>query len=351
MATRYIMTHEVIRREEARLLRIFEAYPVNGRKTNTGTIKMIREEIGNMTFRIARKCNVSVNYPRWSIQGKKVVLGEPSILLPTLRYVSFEIKDALLARFEERMPEDFILWNFSPLSPHLWYLQALVYVLVIAFIVEHLGLRKLAYLAVPVLLAGNLIKGNYSLLLLGKDYCHVYYARNFLYCGLPFFWLGCLFGERKEALEGCLDKKKMTLLLGGILVFWNMALMEQRWLTKMNALGTEEEYGGTIFLAVCIFLLFIGWQNFYKENVVTRIMAKIGKDYSMLIYVLHYAVLQALSKCFKGRHTMLARGYRQYGMMFVFAATVVLVAAYGAAKRKLRENSTVKVGNAVLERV
>ena len=38
----------------------------------------------------------------------------------------------------------------------------------------------------------------------------------------------------------------------------------------------------------------------------------------MLIYVLHYAVLQALSKCFKGRHTMLARGYRQYGMMFVF---------------------------------
>lgn len=30
---------------------------------------------------------------------------------------------------------------------------------------------------------------------------------------------------------------------------------------------------------------FIGWQNFYKENVVTRIMAKIGKDYSMLIYV------------------------------------------------------------------
>lgn len=55
------MTHEVIRREEARLLRILEEYPVNGRKTNTGTIKMIRKEIGNMTFRIARKCNVSVN--------------------------------------------------------------------------------------------------------------------------------------------------------------------------------------------------------------------------------------------------------------------------------------------------
>ena len=71
MATRYIMTYEVIRQEEARLQGRFEAYPVNGRKTSAETIKKIRKEIGNMTFRIARKCNVSVNYPKWSIQGKK----------------------------------------------------------------------------------------------------------------------------------------------------------------------------------------------------------------------------------------------------------------------------------------
>lgn len=90
MATRYIITYEVIRQEEARLQGRFEAYPVNGRKTSAETIKKIRKEIGNMTFRIARKCNVSVNYPKWSIQGKKVVLGEPTILLPTLRYVGFE---------------------------------------------------------------------------------------------------------------------------------------------------------------------------------------------------------------------------------------------------------------------
>lgn len=60
MATRYFMTYEAIRQEE----------------TSTGTIKMIRKEIGDMTFRIARKCNVSVNYPRWSIQGKKEQLLE-----------------------------------------------------------------------------------------------------------------------------------------------------------------------------------------------------------------------------------------------------------------------------------
>ena len=192
------------------------------------------------------------------------------------------------------MPEDFI-YEFSPLSPHLWYLQALVYVLVIAFI-RTFRLKEACISGNSGIAGRNPIQRKLFSAPSGKRYYAFDEVREaFLYCGLPFFWLGCLFGERKEALEGCLDKKKMTLLLGGILVFWNMALMEQRWLTKMNALGTEEEYGGTIFLAVCIFLLFIGWQNFYKENVVTRIMAKIGKDYSMLIYVLHYAVLQALS--------------------------------------------------------
>lgn len=90
MATRYILTYEVIRKEEARLQEKIRLYPVNGRKTATATIKQIRKDIGDMTFRIARKCNVSVNYPRWSIQGKNLVLGEPTILLPSLRYVNFE---------------------------------------------------------------------------------------------------------------------------------------------------------------------------------------------------------------------------------------------------------------------
>ena len=93
------------------------------------------------------------------------------------------------------------------------------------------------------------------------------------------------------------------------------------------------------FLAICIFLLFVGWQNFYVENSLTRALAKVGKDYSMLIYVLHYAVLQALSRCFKGRRSLLAKGYHQYGMMFVFAVTVMMVAVYVNARKKLRMSS------------
>ena len=247
------------------------------------------------------------------------------------------IKEALLARFEERTPTDFILWNFSPLSPHLWYLQALLYVLVIAWLVERLGIRRLIYVAVPLLLAGNLIRGNYSLFFWEKDECHIYYARNFLYCGLPFFWIGCWMGERKEALLNFLDKKKMLFLLCCVPVFWKLELTERKWLQHMHALGTEEEYMGTIFLAVCIFLIFVGWQNFYEENFLTRALATVGKEYSMLIYVLHYAVLQALSRSLKGEKTLLAKSYRQYGMMLVFAVTAVMVAAYCYTRKHIQK--------------
>lgn len=247
-----------------------------------------------------------------------------------------KISEILLNRLEDKTPEDYILWNFSPLVPHLWYLQALLYVLVLAALVEYLGLRKLAYLAIPVLLVGNLIRGNYSLLFWKKDYCHIYYARNFLYCGLPFFWLGCWFGERKEQLAAYLNKKRMALLLIGVPVFWKMSLMERKWLEKRNVLGSEEEYAGTILMAICIFLFFIGWQKVYVENDFTRALAKIGKEYSMYIYIFHYAVLQALSQCLNDKKSPVAKGYQQYGMIFIFVVTVILVAFFVRTKRAKR---------------
>ena len=115
----------------------------------------------------------------------------------------------------------------------------------------------------------------------------------------PFSGWAAWFGERKEAIGGAVsNKKKMTLLLVGIAGFlehgtYGAKMAYEKW----NALGTEEEYGGTILLAVCIFLLFIGWQNFYKENGGNP---DNGKNWERLFYadlcILHYAVLQALSQ-------------------------------------------------------
>lgn len=136
------------------------------------------------------------------------------------------IKEALLARFEKRVPEDFILWNFSPLSPHLWYLQALLYVLVIAFIVEHLGLRKLAYLAIPVLLAGSLIKGSYSLFLWEKKTVIFIMQGTFCTADFPFSgWAAGLDPERRLFLAFWTGRKWdfccVDFLFSGIWLLWS----------------------------------------------------------------------------------------------------------------------------------
>ena len=223
------------------------------------------------------------------------------------------IKDALLARFEERMPEDFILWNFSPLSPHLWYLQALVYVLVIAFIVEHLGLKEACISGNSGTVGRKPDKGKLFSVSFWEKIIAMFIMREiFCIVACPFSGWAAWFGARKEALGGLSRQKENDIaLLGGTSWFsgtWHV--MEQKMACeKRNALGTQEEYGGTIFLAICIFLLFIGWQNFYVENVGNPDnWQKSGKDYSMLIYVLALCgAAGACPECFKGRRSLLAK--------------------------------------------
>jgi len=64
--------------------------PVDGRRTKPQTIKQVRQPINDASFQIARKYNVLVNYPRMTIQGKEVVLGKASILLPSGRFVDWD---------------------------------------------------------------------------------------------------------------------------------------------------------------------------------------------------------------------------------------------------------------------
>lgn len=64
--------------------------PVDGRRTKSQTVKQVRQLIDDASFQIARKYNVLVNYPHMNIQGKEVVLGKASILLPSGRFVDWD---------------------------------------------------------------------------------------------------------------------------------------------------------------------------------------------------------------------------------------------------------------------
>lgn len=97
----YKLVHRRIQQEEKRLQMIYDGMPIKGRETRPDTQKRVLQEMQQMTFLLARECNVLVNYPKLSIQGTKVVLGEPTIMLPNCRFVSFgELKELEITRIK-----------------------------------------------------------------------------------------------------------------------------------------------------------------------------------------------------------------------------------------------------------
>lgn len=98
---RYKLVHERIRQEEKRLQSVYDSMPIKGKDTRPDTQKRVLQEMRKMTFLLARECNVLVNYPKLSIQGTKVVLGPPLIMLPSCRFVSYEeLRDLEISRIK-----------------------------------------------------------------------------------------------------------------------------------------------------------------------------------------------------------------------------------------------------------
>ena len=84
----------------------------------------------------------------------------------------------------------FVLLNESPFSGHLWYLGAILYTLIVGYLLEKIGLKKLMYWSIPELLMGDLILGKYSLLIFDREFPYVL-VRNWLFVGIPFFQSEC----------------------------------------------------------------------------------------------------------------------------------------------------------------
>ena len=94
MARHFLYVYERIYKEENSMKREFEKIPVNGKRTSESDQKRIRQIILDSCYKVAQECSVLVNYPRMHIAGQRVVLGEPTIMLPDCQLVNMEqLKD------------------------------------------------------------------------------------------------------------------------------------------------------------------------------------------------------------------------------------------------------------------
>lgn len=164
-----------------------------------------------------------------------------------------------------------LFFNEFIFAGHLWYFYALLYVLVIVHITRKLGKMNILYVAIPFLFLGN-----YLLSFFG----YIYY-RNFLFTGLPYVLLGCLFRIYEKRLLEVFNKSH-TLIIG--LVVMCICLGIEIFVYKMaGSFVRRDHYFFTLPMVACVFILALRNPHWGSGSFLTLA----GKRYSAYIYILH----------------------------------------------------------------
>lgn len=162
---------------------------------------------------------------------------------------------------------------------HLWYLYALLYVLIIIYITRKVEKISLLYKILPILFIGNYIFSYFSVGL----------YRNFLFTGLPYVLLGYLFRENEAKLK-IHSIKSRSLILGFVAVCMGLGIE----MLIYNFTGTElirDHYLFTLPMAICVFALSIKHPHYGSGS----LLSIIGKKYSAHIYIMHIFVVSVIN--------------------------------------------------------
>lgn len=208
----------------------------------------------------------------------------------------------------------FLLFNESPFNGHLWYLGAILYVLLIVETFRRIGgeyWRRVLYVATPLLLIGDLLLGKYSILLWGHEFPYIF-VRNWLFVGMPYFSVGMLLREKINTTN-----LRTTPLVCLTVVFSLTTLTERFFLVSADVNATRDHYISTTFLAVTVFLLFLSAYRIRKPGKLGLFMAFVGRKYSTWVYIIHPIFI-----------TVFAVGMRKIGIynVYQYVAPIIIYA-------------------------
>ena len=171
------------------------------------------------------------------------------------------------------------------ISGHLWYVLALLLVLVIILIFDKLERRKYLYWSIPILYLSGVFLGKYSFVFFDES-ISIVYSRNFLFTGLCFFLIGNLIYkmENHDNYKTIVHKYKCLILPIALL----LVSAEKFILQCMSQDGKGDMYLTTAILAIAVFVFFSGHAVSAK---IFMTMSNLGKNHSTYIYIFHYMIL------------------------------------------------------------
>lgn len=196
----------------------------------------------------------------------------------------------------------FVLLNESPVGGHLWYLGAILYVLIIVYFLDKFKLdRRWTYGLIPVLLLADIVFGKYSIVLLGRE-IPIVFVRNFLFVGLPYFLLGELIcWESKANKFHRWYTENVCIFL--IFAFSMTSMVEKVLLEYLNLSSAREHYISTTFLSMIVFLFVLLKQkkctHGLKNDKGISFLVTVGRKCSTYIYILHPIFITILTAIMK----------------------------------------------------
>lgn len=219
---------------------------------------------------------------------------------------------------------------------HLWYLLAILYVLIIVWGVDRLQCRKFLYWITPFLLLTGLALGKYALLLFHRKFPAVL-SRNFLFEGIPYFCIGCMIKDlslKKGSILRIVDarREKRFLFFLGLLAI--ASLLEGFFLSIIKMTANGDRYISTIFLSIAVFVLALSTQEREpSSSKLLNALSIIGRKYSTWIYILHPIFIDAIGEIMKGLSIYSIYGY--IAPIVVYISTLLFLVALSHAKQYL----------------
>ncbi len=214
--------------------------------------------------------------------------------------------------FTAKAIKDFLLFNFSPFSEHLWFFGSLLYALVILLILNKCKILKPAIFLGPVLIATYVVLSHMGV---GEDY----QLRNAILVGLAYTMTGMLIRRYEKKI---LKIKFLPAILGVLAVGASVAAIVELNTYKK---GVEVPFVGCEILTIVLVLLCLRFPNFGKGTYAE----KLGKTCSLPIYIMHIFTMMVFymtnNEAFFGR----------FGAVTIFVVTAVAVAIYENIKESI----------------
>lgn len=178
-----------------------------------------------------------------------------------------------------------LVYNLPDYAEHLWYLPAYIYVLFVLHISLISSREKILYRLIPLLLIIGFCMSSYSVILFGRQF-PPFLSRNFLFIGLPYFFLGLLIKKNQERVS--IFKKKYFVLT----FFFSLgtSYIEHFLLTSNNLLGSRIYSFSVCVIAVSLFLLTINTRTYSPSW-----LSRIGEKHSLNLYIFHPLVYNLIN--------------------------------------------------------